>query len=301
MNKHTRISIIVLLAIVTLSSCAGVDTFSRYAHTEETISILLGYQPGFNKRNISVTVTPSSGPQILIPQGDPSIRTVTNMYPDPLSSMRVSQDIGTDMTPYAKTYADTIEFITAGDSDWYQTILLLDLPSLPIGLTDLTVTDGINSVTATVEILSGTGSATSFDAILGSGGGSPFTISSDMFNSLQRVEHFVIDVSVDSELPLPHALQLTLLHDPDSSVGGTGKTHIVNPLPNKKSLNWSDDGTTTKVILIPSAQNTIQKEQDFKFYVTGGIANLIVQDVEAFDVDGNLIVGGVTASSVAMQ
>lgn len=297
MNKYMRISIILLFAMITMS-CAGVNTFSQYARTDETVSILLGYQPNFNKRNISLTVTPSGGTPIIIPQGDPSIRAVTNMYPDPLSSMRVSQDISSDLTPGASTYANTIEFITAGDSDWYQTILLLDLPSLPTGFADITVTDGVDSITATVEIISGAGSATVFDARLGSGGGSPFVVSSDMLNSLQRVEHFVIDINVDGELP--HAVQLTLLHDPDSSVGGSGITHVVNPLSNKKSLNWSDDGTTTKIILLPTAQNTIQKEKDFKFYVTGGITNVTVQAVDAFDIDGNSITSGVSATSTAI-
>ena len=63
------------------------------------------------------------------------------------------------------------------------------------------------------------------------------------------------------------------------------RTFAVNPLGYKKNLAWNDDGTELKVIMTPSSNAAFDDMKDYKFYIAGGVTNVLVTDVQAFDAD----------------
>jgi len=77
-----------------LSCCGGVNTFTTFAQSESTISFPAGWRQGFTKDNITVTITGSVSTVTIYPPGDPHIRAVTNMHPDPVSSLVIDTRIG---------------------------------------------------------------------------------------------------------------------------------------------------------------------------------------------------------------
>ncbi len=289
-NRLIRILCLLLLAPL-LISCAGISTFHDYARAGDTISIAAGWQQNFKKDNVSVTITPAVGSPIDIPQGDPSIRAVVNLYPDPLSSMIISRETGLGQSPFAGIYAAMLDDLTGLDKDWYETTVFLDLPAiLPTGAAVITISDSYrNTTSSSVEIIDGVGSPASFQAQVLEG-----PLSSPMMTSLGRSNHYTI--SFDSTT-IPYAIEVTLTHDPDIDNGGSGKAFPVNPVGYKKNLAWSDNGTTLKTILTPASNVAVDHMKDFKFYVAGQVTNLSVSNISAFDSNGNTV-PGVTASIV---
>ena len=281
-------SILVLLIVSVLTACSGMKTFNDYSRAGDTISIAVGWKQSFKKNNITVTITPSIGSPIIIPANDPAIRAVVNMYPDPVSSLIVSREINANLTPNALLYGDITNAITNSDKDWYQTIVLLDLPvTLPTGIALIEImTDRGDTASSTVEIIAGTGSAHSFTA------DSTTSINANMFNGLSRTTNYA--VSFDSAV-IPHAIEINFSHNADVNNGGVGKAFAINPLGYKKSIIWNDDGYNMKVMLFPTSNMIIDHINDYKFYVAGKIENLVVDSVNAYDVDGN-VVSGVNAS-----
>jgi len=214
---------------------------------------------------------------------------VVNLYPDPLSSIRVSDETGQNLTPYAQDYANSLSTIfTGGDRDWWQTTVFVDLPAtLPAGTTaiDISSTSG-ESHSSILEILPGTGQADPLQAEL-NGPLTPVQLA-----SLERVPHYVIAMS---GTVVPHALQLELTHDPSLAVGGAGAVFVVNPRGELKNLNWRDDGNNLRVLLTPATAQALTDWTDFKFYVAGGVTGLALSSVLAVDMDGNTV-PGVSAS-----
>lgn len=279
-----------LILTVLISSCGGDKTFNDYARAGDTVAIAGGYQPNFNLDNISIDIiqnngTPSGILVEIIPQGDPAIRASVNLYPDPLSSLIVSRETGIEMTPYANIYENQVTWnFTAGDKDWYQTTVFVDLPpTLVTGIHRIKVKNSLGeSFQSNVEIIEGTGSPSSLTAA------SNTNLSPEMIAGISRLPHYTVNFTGTT---IPYAIELTLTHDPDSTAGGSGKTFAVNPIGYKKNLSWNDDGTTLKAILSPSTNETPDSIIDYKFYVTGGINNLTVTSVESFDINGNSVFG----------
>lgn len=274
---------LIFMTATILASCSGDKTFNDYARAGDTIAIATGWKKNFHRENITVTITPSFGPDIVIPPDDPAIRASINFYPDPLSSAIISRETGTNQTIFAKTYAQTLSAnFTNGDKDWYQTTVFIDLPvNLPIGLTQIMVsnTEGADA-TSKVEIIEGVGTPSTFTA----------EFSTDLtryhLDSFSRVEHYIISFSGNE---IPHAIELLLTHDPDATVGGSGDTFAVNPLGYKKNLFWTDDGTSMKVILTPTKIDIIDNLLDYKFYIAGGVTNVNVLSVTAYNNNGEEI------------
>jgi len=73
--------------------------------------------------------------------------------------------------------------------------------------------------------------------------------------------------------------------------GGWGLAHVVNPRGDLKSVNWSDDGASLRVLLSPAKGQPLTNIKDYKFYVTGGITGLTLNSVQAYDLDGNVVTG----------
>lgn len=286
-NLFSLIGILVLIQFVV--GCSGVHTYPAFARAGDTVSIAAGWKQDFSKNNILVTITPSSGSQIFYFPGNPSIRAVVNLYPDPLSSLIVSTETGQELTPYATTYASLINAgFTKGDNDWWQTTVFIDLPdTLPVGNTTIEVSSSSGELaTSTFEIIAGAGQP---EAFLADPGG---PISIDQLASMERVQNY--QVLFDSAV-IPYAIQAEFSHLPDLNNGGTGKAYVVNPRGDLKNISWSDDGTNLKVMIVPAQAKYLGAMSDFKFYVAGGISGLTVTNIQAVDDTGNPL-AGVTAN-----
>ena len=291
MDKYMQ-WILCLSALLFLSACSGDKTFDDYARAGDTVAVAAGWKQNFNKDNITVTITPSSGPEIIIPSGDPAIRASINLYPDPLSSAIISRETGIDMSLFARTYAQQITAnYTNNDKDWYQTTVFIDLPqTLPVGATSIKIANSEGaSVSSNVEIVDGTGSPSTFTAE------NNLNLTPEMFGAFSRVSHNTISFSGPI---IPYAIEVTLSHDPDSGAGGTGKAYAINPLGYKKNLYWNDNGTEMKAILTPATNAAFDNINDFKFYVAGNLTNLNVTSVKAYDADGNDVTNITAMSTV---
>lgn len=274
-----------------ISGCTGTISFPTSARAGDTISLATGWKHNFSPEVITVTFTPPTGAPIEYAPGDPAVRGVINMYPDPVSRMVVMSQVGNGVPEYDAigNYGGGINTsITDGDNDWWETSVFLDLPAtLPVGTTQITInsTSGESYGPYPVEIVAGTGSPTSFDYFLN---GNTFSMISTQFDALERSSHFVVNFSGTT---IPHSIQITLSHDPALSVGGTGIPYVVNTRGDIKNINWSDDGNNLLVMLMPAKGQTFTTFKDFKFYVSGGISGLTTVDVQAFDIDGNQLTG----------
>lgn len=281
-----------ILAIGVLGGCAGARTFHEVARAGDTVAVAAGWKHYFRRDNITITITPSSGPSIVYSPNDPAVRAVVNLYPDPVSSIVVSPQIGQDLTPYARTYASLVDSsITQDDQDWWQTTVFIDLPTtLPTGMATIAITNPQSEgVSSQVDIVAGTGRPNEFQAV------SNGPLSSNQLASLERVGHYVVNFSGGT---VPFAIQLDLRHDPDVDRGGVGRAHVVNSRGDLKNAAWKDDGANLRVILTPAKGTVLGDMKDFKCYVAGGIAGLQVVEVKAFDINGNPVMG-VTASITA--
>jgi hypothetical protein len=86
---------------------------------------------------------------------------------------------------------------------------------------------------------------------------------------------------------VPFAIQVELSHD-----AGVGKPYIITPRGDITSLNWSDDGQNTKVLLNFTKITPLHKVMTrFKFYVSGSVTGLQIQNVKAYDANGDPVTG----------
>jgi len=289
MNTNLTGTLLVAIFGLGLAGCAGLNTYPEYVRAGDTVTVAGGWLQNFTKDNITVTITPSSGPPIVYAANDPAIRAVVNLYPDPVSSVVVSKETDQDLTFGARSYANVIDFLSTDyDRDWYQTTVFVDLPaSLPVGTTSVTIEtlDLSESVTSNVEVIGAGGSPATFNAEING------PLLPAQMDALERVPHYVISFSGPT---VPYAIQLDMSHDADMDNGGTGRTHVINTRGDIKGVAWSDTGTSARVILTPAKGQTLGLMSDFKIYVAGGINNLAVTSVAAFDINGDTV-AGVTA------
>ena len=296
MNTYTTLLkkiITLFLCTAFLTSCGALRTFHEYARAGDTIAIPVGMKANFNKDNITVTITPSYGDIIVLTAADPKIRAIINFYPDPISSMNISREIQTDLTRFSRTYADTMLFQANNDKDYFQTVVFIDLPTtLPVGLTQVEVSNNLGeNHQASLDIIEGVGSPNSFSSDIVGG----LFLDANMLDSLARTSHTT--VNIDSDI-IPHAIEISFTHDPDASIGGTGKAFVVNPLGYRKALHWTDDGTNMTIIMNESKTGLIDHMNDYKFYITGTVTGLQFGTVEGYDING-VAISGVTVTTSA--
>ena len=293
MNRWCILAMVALGAL-TLSGCGGVTSFPVSAKVGETISVATGWTTTFDRLDLTVTFTDSNGDDTVIAAGDPAIRAVINLYPDPLSYMVVGTRTG-----YRKDYRGGKSLgslasrnHTDFDPDLYQTIVFVDLP---VGLSE-GIAEVIFSYDAgeaygpvSINVLPGTGTRTEF---VGEGG---LDMNDDLL-AMERTPHHTIDFTGDATNQLlAESIEVTLTHDPDKTAGGSGRAFAVNPRVEMKNLFWSDDGITMKVFM--TRASSLEADLDlwdykfFKFYVTGDVTGVSVATVSAFDIDGNPIIG----------
>lgn len=283
LSLYRLVIILVMLSIV--QGCSAIKTFPSTVRAGETTAIATGWKQSFSKENTTVTITPSIGSPIIILPGDPAIRAVVNLYPDPASNIIVSGETGYDVSPFASTYATQLtQNFTEGDKDWYQTTIFIDLPeSLPLGATSITISNlQGESYSTTVDIIASGGGPDAFEAELNG------PLSSNQLKSLERNNYYIINFN---SAIIPHAIQIDLNHDADIDNGGNGKAYVVNPRGDIKNILWRDDGQNLRVFLLPTWSKPFDSIKDFKFYIAGSVTGLLVNNVMAVDSSGNQILG----------
>ena len=303
MRAARSITILSLLIAAALGvfGCAGTAPLNTAYRAGDTVVLGAGWRQTFDRSNLTVTITGSDGSTTVYQPGDPAIRAIIDLYPDPLSYLVVGTRTGLNANyNYGSTYGSQINYnFTNNDPDWWQTSVFVDLPtSLPTGTAYITLksASGEKYGPTPVQIVAGQGSPSTFSAQLNG------SMSPAQLQSLERAPKYTVTFSGGSALP--NALQVDLTHDPSSSAGGTGIPFVVNPRGEMKNISWTDDGTHLRVIILTSGDGTSKDPyltdyqwNYFKFYVTGGITNLQVTSVKAYDSAGNSL-SGVTATAM---
>lgn len=277
-------SLFILSICMLLAGCSGMQTFSASARAGDTTIVAAGWKKNFSRDEITVTITPSSGAPFVYLPGDPAIRAVVNLYPDPLSSLIVSDRSDQDITTSAQIYSYLITFNADGDRDWWETTVYLDLPdTLPPGEALITIENMQgDSVSSSINIVDGPGQS---DEFLTKTNGA---LRPEQLVSLERVSHYEVTISASI---VPYAVELRLSHNPDNLNGGVGQAHVINPRGDIKNVSWNGDGHSLRVLLTPVNSMQLDDVMDFKFYVAGGIEGLIVDDVIAVSETGSLLSG----------
>lgn len=308
-NAFKTLSLALPVFAIALSGCMGSRTFHDYANAGDTVAVAAGWAHHLQRGNIEVKITDSAGTETIYTPGQPgyeAVKASVNFYPDPVSSLVVSDRLNRDLTTSATSYSSIINSsVTNDDADWWETVIFVDLPD-PMALGDATIDvvdlispamETASSVVTIVPDVSGTGTGgtpNSFEAELGP---FSFNMADSHFQALERLPHYEV---VFSGTTIPYAIQVDFNHDPDEANGGTGTLYVINPIGHVKSLSWAATGTTGtdfRVIITPTQAGGINSMNDFKFYVAGNITSLAQNGpVQAFDISG----GTVTGVSVAI-
>lgn len=288
-----KLLISLLMLLFFLSGCSGVQTFPNMARAGDTVSVGMGWQKQFKRSNTTVTITPSVGDPIVYLPGDPAVRAIINLYPDPVSYLVVGTDTQTNESyKSGYTYGTIINgTFTDGDHDWWQTTAFVDLPDfIPPGQTTVQFTnDSGESTSSVVEVISGVGQADAFNA----NGNGP--LDSNQLESMERASYF--EVSFNG-VEIPYAIELEFTY--------AGDLHVINPRASMKNVIWSGDGSLLKVMLLPAQGDALTNFHDFKFYIAGQGALQVIQDIQslqlqsmqAFNINGESMTG-VNAAIVA--
>lgn len=282
-SKYSHIA--VLFLFISIVGCTSVKTFTMAARPGETVALGVGLHRDLTRNNLTVTITPSSGNPVIYTPGNPSVRAVFNLYPDPVSGLMVRK--GSDDVTVSQEWLELA--VTNGDKEYLETVVLIDLPvGIATGSATITMssTTGENLRDTGVEILPGQSISNEFNNREG------WYMDPIYVHSLERDPHYIVDFSAST---IPYALQFDIAHNPDVANGGAGIPHVVGSRSDLQNISWSDDGGNLKVILQPSTSDTLANIKHFRFYITGGLTGLLSPQVQAFDVNGNTV-SGVTAT-----
>lgn len=304
MNKPLRRLLLALPLLTGLAACVGVQTFTPAARQGDTVALAVGWQKNLSRSNITVTITDAAGTVTIYAPNDSHVRGIVNLYPDPASRAVVGtmtkQDLGYQATNTGYLINNFVTYDSPGerDNDWWQTTMLLDLPStMAIGTATISIADsgGATIQPSYISVVSGTGNS-NFFTFYGPWGGTPSLLSTwpELLGSMERADRYTITFGTyqdaNGKNVIPHSIQTQFTHTPN-----VGKTWVVNPRGDIKNVVWNDDGTNLTVMLTPTRGMTLKQMLDFKFYLAGGITGLTQTGLKAYDVNG-LPMSGVTAS-----
>jgi hypothetical protein len=253
-------------------------------------------QIGLERSDVVVRITDSSNFTQDIPGPDPAVRMWANAYPDPVSKMVVGRETNQGLGVQAQSVAYGVELVSGSSKDWYNTMMLVDLPSnLAPGTATIDVLHNGQSIllgTITVEIIPGTGSPSTFGSY-GLGGLSP-----NYLQSAERANHYQVSFSGST---VPAAVQVEIAHNPDKENGGVGQAFVTQPRADINAISWTDDGSTLRVMVLPSWYKTaediaatsgnVRLMNWFDFYIAGNITGLQTPIVSAYDVNGSPVPG----------
>jgi hypothetical protein len=280
------LSLCALIAPLLLGGCTGSMTLSQSVLAGDTVAVYIGKRPNATRENTMVIITDAAGAVTTYAPGDPHIRHVINLYPDPVSGLIVGNETGQDLGVDAVNLGVSLNSAIGPNRDWFETSVYIDLPaSMALGLAgiDVLVNGELTNGTGIKVNIVGTGGVPNAFGIIGA---DPSGAANRM-NSLQRSENYYLQLVGQGR---PWVIQADLTHDPDEAHGGSGAAYVVNPRGDRKSISWSDDGTHLKVMLTP-VRNIQLLKKDFGFYVAGGVSGLVVDDLKAFDQEGNAMPG----------
>lgn len=262
-----------------VAGCSSNTTFPVAARPGDSIMLPIGWRTNVTRDNLTVTFQAAAGgATTTYAPSDPNVRAVLKLYPDPVSRLVVGtetqQGFGTNAAQYGNLLNDRV---TNQDRDWWQSVVYLDIPRvLSAGRTLVTLSTPQGRVgdPITIDILSGVGSASD-------GGASSLFSGQDatkIFQSLERADHKTVSFVGKT---IPHSIQIEFSHTP-----GVGRPWLVNPRGDIKNITWSAAGATITALLTPTHGFTLDYLTDFKFYVAGGLADLKVTRIRAYDLSG---------------
>lgn len=311
---HAYLLLLVLPLLVGVTGCTGTHSFTTAARPGETIALAVGYRQHLQRQNMMVTIADSAGAIVTYQANDPRVRGVVNLYPDPVSKVRVGNDTGQNIGQSPEVIMSGFLTNTAiqsnnypggggtnGDSDWWLTTVLLDLPTnttimsngnpIAIGQATVSIADaGGDAIRpASVEVLSGSSLSNVFNIWNDSTTTSTLGILSiypNMLIGMERADHYVVGFQSTT---MPHSVQAVFTH-----TVGFGVPTVINPRGEMKNVIWSDDGAgNLKVMITPPNGTTLLNATDLKFYIAGGLTNVALNQtsLKAYDINGNPITG----------
>lgn len=287
-----------LCGVLFLAGCTGMQGFTTAARPGETIAVAAGWQQGLTRNNLTVTITPQSGPIITYGAGDYRIRTVVQGYPDPVSKIVVSDRAnityaqsgfgGNQTEPNPIIYNNLSPSIgnftrnlTGGENDWSQTFVYIDLPTtIASGDATIQLTSNGNNLLegTTIEILPLTASGRNLFP-MSTGINSPI-------RGAERAPHYTVRFTGPVGV-IPHSIQAEF----SRTLSASGNAWVTHPRGDIQSTMWSDTGSLIKVMLTPVKGTSVDRLSDFKFYVTGAVTSLTTNSIKAYDIAGNQLPG----------
>ena len=118
MGYFKNLAFIIVTSIIVLNGCSSATTFNNYARGGDTVAVVIGWNPDYQFKDIQVTITDFNNfPTVYTAPDDfgtgtsgipKPIRGSVNFYPDPVSSLVLSERLQTDVTQAALTYANNI-------------------------------------------------------------------------------------------------------------------------------------------------------------------------------------------------
>lgn len=290
-----------LVYVMASAGCTGTKTFTASARPGETIAIAAGWNQDITRNDLTVTITPQSGPRVTYSPGDPRIRTIVQGYVDPVSKLVVSDRAnvifpnaglpsydGSGSPPtynqLAPNVTSLVRYQAGNSNNWFLTSVFIDLPtSLSPGVATVELTSPAMELTpppTTVEVLSvEAGRSNTFQM-------SDFAGLGAMIRAAERAPNFRVTFSGPADT-IPHSIQIIF----DRTLSASGSPWVTHGRPDIVNISWSDDGSFLKVLLTPVTGNTTKLLSDFDFYVTGAVTSLRVNSVHAYDVNGTLLPG----------
>jgi hypothetical protein len=283
MAKQTKLVVLfLLLSAIGAVGCTSSQTFTPAVRSGDTVQVTIGYRPGASRESTAVVIQDAAGTITRYEPGDSHIRTIVNLYPDPASVLLVGHETGQDLGANAVNLGDYANFLTSNDMDWFMTTVYFDLPDpMAIGTALVSVeTHGVSDNAAQIPL-----------EIIGNGG-APYGFGvkewdpgvGERLDSLQRAEHYTARL-VGLGAAYVAAMQVTFTHNPD-----VGVAYVANGRGDRRSVEWSDDGTRLKVMVSQAGQNTLIPK-DFKLVIAGGITGLEVAEVRLYDALGQPVTG----------
>lgn len=287
--------VLILPAVITLGGCVGAQTFGPAARAGDTVAVEIGRRPKIARQNVTVTITDAAGAVTTYAPNDSHVRGIVDIYPDPVSRAVVGTMTNQDLGYNATTTGYLINTqVTNNDNDWFQTVMVLDLPTtMATGDATVSIADSGTGTTiqpSTVTVVPGTGSPNLFTIWVPWGSTLPLLSTSlypNTLMSMERADRYTVTFAQTNGVP--HSIQVSFTH-----TSGVGVPWVANPRGDIRSVLWHDDGTTLTVMVTPTQGTTFTQMSDFKFYIAGGITGLTQTGLKAYDING-VAVPGVTA------